>query len=92
MNAVSESDFSQNKWLGGIKQIKREFERFLENFGVKEIMADGGDMFNPEFHEAVEVVDGEDGKVIEIIQKGYMLNKKILRPVRVKVGKKLHKI
>jgi len=87
INMFSEKEFSQDKWLDGIKQIKREFEKFLNDFGVKEIVAKIGDEFNPEYHEAVEVVEGEEGKIVEILQNGYILNKKILRPTRVKVGK-----
>ena len=38
--------------------------------------------------DAVELVDGEPDKVVEVIQKGYMYKSKILRPARVKVGQK----
>jgi molecular chaperone GrpE (heat shock protein) len=36
--------------------------------------------------EAVEMVEGEKNKVVEVIQKGYKLNDKLLKPARVKVG------
>jgi len=42
--------------------------------------------FNSSEHEAVESVDGEDGKIIKVLQKGFKLNSKILKPAIVAVG------
>ena len=48
-----------------------------------------GEKFNPEFHEAVEMVESnkESGEITEEIQKGYMLGEKVLRASKVKVNK-----
>jgi molecular chaperone GrpE len=74
-----------SKWVDGIILIYRKFVAILEANGVSEIKA-LGEQFDPCFHEAAAHVDGEDGKVVNVIQKGYMLNDKVLRPVIVSVG------
>lgn len=71
-----------------VKQIKEQMANALRECNLKEIKA-AGEKFNPEFHEAVEQVesDKEPGIIIEQIQKGYLLNNKVLRPSKVKVSK-----
>ena len=75
-----------DSWNDGIEQIFKQFLSILKKEGVEEINPKGED-FNPNLHEAVEVVDGPEGKIVEVIQSGYSLNGKIIRPARVKVGK-----
>ena len=43
--------------------------------------------FDPTSAECVEIVDGQKDQVVAVTQKGYLLNDKVLRPARVKVGK-----
>ena len=73
---------------GSAAAIKKQFEEILKNHGLEEIKA-AGEKFNPEFHEAIERVEAgaEEGIVIEEIQKGYLLNGKVLRVAKVKVSK-----
>lgn len=59
----------------------------LTTEGLKEIDPLGQE-FNPETMEAVELVNGEDGKVIGVHQKGYLLYDRVLKPAKVKIGKK----
>lgn len=73
-------------WLDGIRLIYRKFQNLLEINGVTEIEADGA-QFDPNVHEAVMFGEGEDGKVISVVQKGYMLGGKVLRPAMVVVGR-----
>jgi molecular chaperone GrpE len=73
-------------WVDGIRLIHRKFQAVLEMSGVQEIEADGV-QFDPNFHEAVAFGEGEAGKVISVVQKGYTLNGKVLRPAMVVVGK-----
>ena len=72
----------------GIKQIKEQLEAVLGKYGLKEIKA-LGEKFNPEFHEAVEQIKskGKEEIVVEEIQKGYILNDRVLRPTKVKISK-----
>jgi molecular chaperone GrpE len=72
-------------WLDGIRLIYRKFQALLEMNGVSEIQADG-QQFDPNLHEAVMYGDGEQGKVINVVQKGYKLNGRVLRPTMVVVG------
>jgi molecular chaperone GrpE len=72
-------------WLDGIRLIHRKFQALLEMSGVSEIQADG-QQFDPNLHEAVMYGDGEEGKVINVVQKGYTLNGRVLRPTMVVVG------
>ena len=70
----------------GINMIYSELYSILENEGLKIIKAEG--KFNPEFHEALIHEEGkENGKIIEELQKGYMLNDKVIRASKVKISK-----
>lgn len=75
-------------WVDGIVLIYRKLKATLEGNGLSEIKA-LGETFDPNFHEAALYDDGEEGKVIEELQKGYMLHDRVLRPAMVKVGKGL---
>ena len=74
-------------WLDGLRLIHRKFQALLEMNAVTEIEADGQD-FDPNVHEAVTFGEGEENKVIAVVQKGYRLGGRVLRPAMVVVGKK----
>ena len=80
------SELAESPWVEGIRHICRKLQAVLQAQGVSAIEAEGKD-FDPNFHEAVMAVEGEEGKVIEEIQKGYKLNNRVIRPTRVAVGK-----
>ncbi|MBS7411084.1 MAG: nucleotide exchange factor GrpE [Candidatus Limisoma sp.] len=73
----------------GITLIYNKFMKYLESNGVKPIESTGAD-FNTEYHEAVTTFPAPDesqkGKVIDTVQKGYMINDKVLRHSKVVVG------
>lgn len=69
----------------GLSLICLRIKKFLEEQGVKELEVLGKD-FDPNLMEAVEVVEGPENKVIEVVQRGYLLDGRPLRPARVKVG------
>ena len=71
----------------GLKMTVKEFEKIMLEEGLEEIFVFGV-KFDPETMDAVEMVAGKPGQVVEVIQKGYMYKSKILRPARVKVGQK----
>jgi molecular chaperone GrpE len=73
-------------WLDGLRLIYRKLVMLLENAGVKPIEA-SGQPFDPRYHEAVAHIEGEDGKVLSEVQRGYMLHDRVLRPAMVVVGK-----
>ena len=66
----------------------KQFISVLEQEGVKKIETQGKD-FDPKTMECVEITAGEEGKVIEELQAGYMLHDGVLRPGKVKVGRKI---
>lgn len=76
-----------SQWYGGFRLIPQKLQALLESEGVRPIEAVGQD-FDPNMHEAViyEAAEGQEGKVIADLQKGYTLREKLLRPSMVKVG------
>lgn len=82
-------DLIENQYFKGIFQIKIQLLDILKNQGLKTIES-LGKRFDPNFHEVVEeikVEKKEPGIVVEEIQKGYMLENKLLRPAKVKISK-----
>ncbi len=81
-------DDELSKFLAGFKMIYCHLVEVLEKYDVKAI-DDKGKAFDPKLHQAVltEKVEGvESGMVIEVMQKGYMLKDKVIRPAMVKVS------
>ena len=74
-------------WVKGIEGIKKQFEDYLKSQGV-EVMIIKEEKFDPAKHEAVESIEGgESGTIAEELQRGYLINSEVLRPVKVKVYK-----
>lgn len=73
----------------GLKLVKERFLKILKEEGVREIEILGKE-FDPNVAECIEVVeDEEEGKVVEVVRKGYFYHDQVLRIARVKVGKKV---
>ena len=73
----------------GMELIFKQLKDVMKNAGVAEIEAENA-MFDPNFHNAVMMEDTdkvESGMVSEVLQKGYILNGKVVRPSMVKVAK-----
>lgn len=79
-------DLEQNDYIKGIQAIVKQFEKALEQLGVQKIKT-VGEPFNPHFHEAVsmEEGDGEREIVSEELQPGYTLGDEVLRHAMVRV-------
>ncbi|HEY8491141.1 MAG TPA: nucleotide exchange factor GrpE [Dehalococcoidia bacterium] len=73
-------------WIDGIRLIYRKFQMVLEAAGLHEIKAEG-ERFDPNLHEAVMEAEGEEGQVLRVVQKGYKLGDRVLRPAMVIVGR-----
>lgn len=73
----------------GIENIKKQLASVLEKFGVKPLET-LGKKFDPNFCEAIAEVEseGEEEIIAEELQKGYAMNKKIIRPAKVKITMK----
>jgi molecular chaperone GrpE len=75
-------------WADGVELIVRKMQAILEAEGVKKIDAQGAP-FDPNYHEAIshEPADGvESGHVIAVVQNGYMLGERVIRPALVRVA------
>lgn len=72
----------------GVNMIYEQFVKTLNDNGLQEIKC-LGEGFDPKLHHAVfaEESEEEEGIVLEAIQKGYLLNAKVIRPSMVKVAK-----
>lgn len=88
LTAASEVNSSESI-LAGLRQTIATFEGALNAANVEPVVAVGED-FDPEWHEAVETVDGEperENKVVAEHTRGYRLGERLLRPARVTVGR-----
>lgn len=79
---------ADDSFYKGMEMILKQLQGVLDKAGASEIKALGED-FDPNFHSAVMTEDSteyESGKVTEVLQKGYILNNKVIRPAMVKVA------
>ncbi|MBX3037248.1 MAG: nucleotide exchange factor GrpE [Anaerolineales bacterium] len=79
---------ADDAWANGIELIARKLQNMLDGEGVKRIEAKGL-AFDPNFHEAIshEPSDEvESGFVIDVVQNGYMLGERVIRPALVRVA------
>ena len=87
----AEKDSSLEHLLGGVKGTARSFEQALMSVGVEAVPSVGAE-FNPEIHEAIDMVAVEpenDGRITAEYSRGYKFGDRLLRPARVQVGKGL---
>jgi len=87
-NPKFKSDEFKDTMLG-IELIEKELVNSFDKNGIKSFES-VGKKFDPNFHQALNEVESEqeDGMVINEIQKGYMLNDRLLRPALVSISKK----
>ena len=79
---------TDEKWKDGMISTLQQLDKVLEELGVRKIVA-VGKPFDPNFHEAVQEVKGEeDGIVMQEFVTGYELNGKVIRPSQVSISKK----
>ena len=79
---------AEDAWANGIELIARKLQNILESEGVRRIEANGA-AFDPTFHEAIThepSADIESGYVIAVVQNGYMLGERVIRPALVRVA------
>ena len=89
LSAVSETSADINSLKEGMELTHKMFISLLEKYGVK-IIDPAGEKFNPELHEAVSMLEQKgttSGHVISVMQKGYELNGRLVRPAMVVVAK-----
>ena len=83
-NSQKDTDFFK-----GMKSVEKDFQNFLEKNNIEKININTGDDFDPNFHQALELKKSEkfdSNKILEVIQTGYSLDDKLLRPSLVIVS------
>jgi molecular chaperone GrpE len=83
------TDSNVRSLIEGIELTERELAKVLEKHGVK-MFTPQGEKFDPNFHQAMyEVADGSaaPGTVAQVIQAGFMIGERVLRPALVAVAK-----
>ena len=79
-----------SKYLEGFKMMYANLVQVLKNFGVEEINR-VGEVFDPNLEQALvtdKVEEREDEVVLEVLQKGYKLKDRVIRPASVKINQK----
>lgn len=79
-----------DKELEGFFLIQNKFNKVLEQNGVKVMEFSKHNDFNPDIHEAITQIPApspkQKGKVVDVVEKGYLLNEKVIRFAKVVVG------
>ena len=79
---------ADDAWASGIELIARKMQNILEGEGLKRIDAKGKE-FDPNFHEAISHEPNDEVEsehVIDVVQNGYMLGERVIRPALVRVA------
>jgi len=87
LKTAKEDSASVQSITEGLEMTDKVFLLTLEKFGV-ELLNPAGETFNPEFHEAVTMIpmpDKESNSVLEVVQHGFTLNGRLVRPAMVVV-------
>lgn len=88
--AARKSPSDVKELLKGIEMVYGRMQQLLKKYDVREIECEGK-KFDPHCHEALiaeDAADQEDGTILEVFQKGYMLGDRVVRTAKVKVSKK----
>ena len=78
---------AESGWFQGVVMAVKQLRQVLAEEGLSEIDTSG--QFDPNLHEAIDLKEGENDKILELAQRGYTLNGRVIRPARVVVGRSL---
>ena len=90
----ADNDKVISKMQEGLSLTLKQLEQVFEKFSIKIISPEKGDKLNPELHQAMTIVPSDDvdpNCVLDVIQKGYQLHDRLLRPAMVVIAKKTEK-
>lgn len=88
VTAAQDESADVGKIREGMEMTLKMFETAVEKFGIKGVHPHG-EAFNPEHHQAMTMMDSpehEPNTIIDVMQKGYLLNKRLVRPAMVVVS------
>ncbi len=79
----------EDKAEKGMYLIKSQLEDILKQYGLEHLIISTGQKFDPALHEAIAEIESDkpSGTIIEEVERGYMMNGKLIRPARVKMAK-----
>ena len=93
LDSISEEDRAENEKLNsiytGVDATAREMMRAFEAAGITKVKTED-EIFNPNFHEVMFEADMPDkpaGTIIQVLEPGYMIHERLLRPARVGIAK-----
>jgi Molecular chaperone GrpE (heat shock protein) len=79
-----------DKEAEGFFLIQNKFKKVLEQYSVKPMDSGSGSEFNPDLHEAITQIPAPTeklkGKIVDVVEKGYLLNDKVIRFAKVVIG------
>ncbi|TEA78711.1 nucleotide exchange factor GrpE [Allopusillimonas ginsengisoli] len=86
--ALSLSDQTAQAWKEGVEATLRQLNTAFERNAMKEVAPGQGDRFDPHLHQAISSVPSElpEGTVVQLLQKGYTIADRVLRPALVMVS------
>ena len=90
--ALKNSAGEKTEIRSGVELVRKQFADALAKLGLREIPAEG-EPFDPQLHQAVEVVDTDrvpDHHVLQELQRGYKLKDRLVRPAMVRVARNPH--
>lgn len=83
-------ELENNDWVKGVRHIEKQLDEILASQGLEKIEPKSGEEFNPKFQEAISCEENKDYKsnqIIALVEIGYKIGDKIIRPAKVRVGK-----
>ncbi|MGB1683445.1 MAG: nucleotide exchange factor GrpE [Arenicellales bacterium] len=87
---LKEGDSVVERMTEGLDLTLRQMDSVFERFSIYEITPEVGDKMDPETHQAMSLIETADvppNHIFQVVQKGYRLNERLLRPARVLVAK-----
>ena len=86
--ALTVENANVDSYKNGVELTQKQLINVFEKFGIHEIKA-LGEKFDPNQHQAISMVESEEepNKILTVLQKGYLLNERVIRPALVTVSK-----
>ena len=86
--ALTVENANTDSYKNGVELTQKQLINVFEKFGIHEIKA-LGEKFDPNQHQAISMVESEEepNKILTVLQKGYLLNERVIRPALVTVSK-----
>lgn len=73
-------------WIEGVWLVYKKLEAMLVARGLEALEVEAGQTFDPSLHQAVSEADGVSGAIVDVVQRGYTVGGRLLRPTLVTVG------